>query len=224
MGWSTRYGSFNLGTDAQGFGFGGTGKKSNSRKFEDYGRAYGKGDVIGWVVCARACVCVCTPLSYLPPARPRQLPAGLAQPPHRVFPQRRGPGRGIQPAHHVQVRAVPDAVHEERGAAGQLWRHAVPLPAASQLRRGARVRDGSGGVRVGARVHGGDGGRGEDGGGWVTRAVAPRARAHTHTPTHTRVRTRTRTHTRTHTRAAQAAHRWRSCCRLCVTWRSRRFR
>ena len=55
VGWSTRYGSFNLGTDAQGFGFGGTGKKSNSRKFEDYGRAYGKGDVIGWVVCARAC-------------------------------------------------------------------------------------------------------------------------------------------------------------------------
>jgi ATP-dependent RNA helicase DDX1 len=36
-----------LGTDRYGFGFGGTGKKSNNRQFDDYGEAFGKSDVIG---------------------------------------------------------------------------------------------------------------------------------------------------------------------------------
>lgn len=36
-----------LGTDRLGFGFGGTGKKSNAKQFDDYGSAYGKNDVIG---------------------------------------------------------------------------------------------------------------------------------------------------------------------------------
>lgn len=36
-----------LGTDRLGFGFGGTGKKSNAKQFDDYGTAYGKNDVIG---------------------------------------------------------------------------------------------------------------------------------------------------------------------------------
>lgn len=36
-----------LGTDRFGFGFGGTGKKSNNRQFDDYGEAFGKSDVIG---------------------------------------------------------------------------------------------------------------------------------------------------------------------------------
>ncbi len=31
----------------KGFGFGGTGKKANANAFENYGKAYGKGDVIG---------------------------------------------------------------------------------------------------------------------------------------------------------------------------------
>lgn len=47
VGWSTSAANFNLGTDAYGFGFGGTGKKSNRRKFIDYGRAFSHGDVIG---------------------------------------------------------------------------------------------------------------------------------------------------------------------------------
>ena len=36
-----------LGTCRHGFGFGGTGKKSNNKQFDDYGEAYGKNDVIG---------------------------------------------------------------------------------------------------------------------------------------------------------------------------------
>mgnify|MGYP002051673489 CR=1 FL=1 len=43
-----------LGVDRGGFGFGGTGKKSHSNKFEDYGGAYGKGDVIGGFAGATA--------------------------------------------------------------------------------------------------------------------------------------------------------------------------
>lgn len=47
IGWSTSAAAHDLGTDAFGFGFGGTGKKSHNRQFTDYGRAYGLGDVIG---------------------------------------------------------------------------------------------------------------------------------------------------------------------------------
>ena len=36
-----------LGKDAFGFGFGGTGKKSNSGRFDTYGSSFGKGDVMG---------------------------------------------------------------------------------------------------------------------------------------------------------------------------------
>ena len=39
--------SFNLGTDNGGFGFGGTGKKSNKSNFADYGESFGLNDVIG---------------------------------------------------------------------------------------------------------------------------------------------------------------------------------
>jgi hypothetical protein len=47
LGWSTAASSLELGTDKGGYGFGGTGKKSNSKDFKDYGAAYGEGDVIG---------------------------------------------------------------------------------------------------------------------------------------------------------------------------------
>lgn len=33
-----------------GFGFGGTGKKSNNRQFDDYGEAFGKNDVIACLI------------------------------------------------------------------------------------------------------------------------------------------------------------------------------
>lgn len=36
-----------MGTDKFGFGFGGTGKKSHNRQFDDYGEAFGMHDVIG---------------------------------------------------------------------------------------------------------------------------------------------------------------------------------
>jgi ATP-dependent RNA helicase DDX1 len=47
VGWSSPAANRDLGNDTHGYGFGGTGKKSNSRKFDDYGRAYKKGDVVG---------------------------------------------------------------------------------------------------------------------------------------------------------------------------------
>jgi len=47
VGFSTDQASLDLGTCRFGFGFGGTGKKSNNKQFDSYGRAFGKADVIG---------------------------------------------------------------------------------------------------------------------------------------------------------------------------------
>ncbi|KAI3416068.1 ATP-dependent RNA helicase ddx1 [Globodera pallida] len=47
MGWSTARANLNLGTDDQGWGFGGTGKKSHAGQFEDYGQSFTLGDIIG---------------------------------------------------------------------------------------------------------------------------------------------------------------------------------
>ncbi|XGW24585.1 hypothetical protein V3C99_006202 [Haemonchus contortus] len=47
IGWSTLKASLDLGTDDESFGFGGTGKKSTQRKFEDYGESFTTGDVMG---------------------------------------------------------------------------------------------------------------------------------------------------------------------------------
>lgn len=50
VGWSTQDAVLDLGTDKLGFGFGGTGKKSNGRQFDNYGEPYGKGDTIGCLI------------------------------------------------------------------------------------------------------------------------------------------------------------------------------
>jgi ATP-dependent RNA helicase DDX1 len=47
VGWSTQQANLDLGTDRFGFGFGGTGKKSNNKQFDNYGEAFGMNDVIG---------------------------------------------------------------------------------------------------------------------------------------------------------------------------------
>jgi len=47
IGWSIAGGQLDLGTDNQGFGYGGTGKKSYARQFDDYGETYGIDDVVG---------------------------------------------------------------------------------------------------------------------------------------------------------------------------------
>ena len=47
LGFSTDQASLDLGTCKFGFGFGGTGKKSNNKQFDSYGRAFGKGEVLG---------------------------------------------------------------------------------------------------------------------------------------------------------------------------------
>lgn len=47
LGFSSSSASLELGTDEKSFGFGGTGKKSNSNKFDDYGERFDVGDVIG---------------------------------------------------------------------------------------------------------------------------------------------------------------------------------
>lgn len=39
--------ALDLGTDRFGYGFGGTGKKSNAKQFDNYGEAFGMHDVIG---------------------------------------------------------------------------------------------------------------------------------------------------------------------------------
>ena len=47
VGWSTQDAVHDLGMDKLGFGFGGTGKKSNGKQFDTYGEPYGKDDTIG---------------------------------------------------------------------------------------------------------------------------------------------------------------------------------
>lgn len=47
VGWSTARASLELGMDRFGFGFGGTGCKSNGGMFEPYGEAFSAGDVVG---------------------------------------------------------------------------------------------------------------------------------------------------------------------------------
>ena len=47
VGWSTAEATLDLGTDKFGFGFGGTGKMSNAKRFDDYGEPFGMHDVIG---------------------------------------------------------------------------------------------------------------------------------------------------------------------------------
>lgn len=40
MGWSTATAALDLGTDKEGFGFGGTGKKSFGKQFDPYGEVW----------------------------------------------------------------------------------------------------------------------------------------------------------------------------------------
>lgn len=47
VGWSTQQANLDLGTDQYGFGYGGTGKKSNNKNFNNYGEAFGMHDSIG---------------------------------------------------------------------------------------------------------------------------------------------------------------------------------
>ncbi|XP_051501529.1 ATP-dependent RNA helicase DDX1 [Myxocyprinus asiaticus] len=47
VGWSTSQASLDLGTDKYGFGFGGTGKKSNNKQFDSYGEEFTMHDTIG---------------------------------------------------------------------------------------------------------------------------------------------------------------------------------
>lgn len=54
VGWSTQSANLDLGTCKFGFGFGGTGKKSNNRQFDDYGEAFGINDVIGCLLDLQA--------------------------------------------------------------------------------------------------------------------------------------------------------------------------
>ncbi|XP_034238191.1 ATP-dependent RNA helicase Ddx1 [Thrips palmi] len=47
VGWSTPQAVLDLGTDQWGYGFGGTGKKSNNKNFDSYGESFGINDTIG---------------------------------------------------------------------------------------------------------------------------------------------------------------------------------
>lgn len=47
VGWSAQGANLDLGTDKSGFGFGGTGKKSNNKQFDSYGESFGMNDTIG---------------------------------------------------------------------------------------------------------------------------------------------------------------------------------
>ncbi len=42
VGWSTMNAGYDLGTDKEGFGFGGTGKMSHGRQFDSYGEVEGR--------------------------------------------------------------------------------------------------------------------------------------------------------------------------------------
>jgi ATP-dependent RNA helicase DDX1 len=50
FGWSTKAGHLELGRDGQGFGYGGTSKKSHNNEFLDYGCKFGSGDAISCMI------------------------------------------------------------------------------------------------------------------------------------------------------------------------------
>jgi ATP-dependent RNA helicase DDX1 len=50
MGWSVPAAQLDLGTDNQGFGYGGTGKKSFAKQFDDYGETFGANDTVGSLI------------------------------------------------------------------------------------------------------------------------------------------------------------------------------
>lgn len=50
VGWSTDNSTLDLGTDRFSYGFGGTGKKSHNRQFDDYGESFGKNDIITCII------------------------------------------------------------------------------------------------------------------------------------------------------------------------------
>ena len=84
VGWSTLSAKLALGTDAFGFGFGGTGKKSHHGKFEDYGDGgYGRDDVIGCLLDRES-----NTISYFKNRQPLgeafRIPNGLVK--HALFP------------------------------------------------------------------------------------------------------------------------------------------
>ena len=47
VGWSTALAGYDIGTDGESFGFGGTGKMSHRHQFTDYGESFGLNDVLG---------------------------------------------------------------------------------------------------------------------------------------------------------------------------------
>ena len=55
VGWSTEKANLDIGTDRFSYGFGGTGKKSNNKQFDDYGEAFGINDVIGCLLDLQKC-------------------------------------------------------------------------------------------------------------------------------------------------------------------------
>ena len=79
VGWSTRAAALDLGTDKQGFGFGGTGKKAHAKAFDAYGEPFGAGDVIG---CALDCSAGGSGVSFSKNGKP--MGAAFALPPALV--------------------------------------------------------------------------------------------------------------------------------------------
>ncbi|KAL3318297.1 ATP-dependent RNA helicase ddx1 [Cichlidogyrus casuarinus] len=47
VGWSTETASYDIGTDSNSYGYGGTGKKSHNRQFDDYGEEFKLHDTVG---------------------------------------------------------------------------------------------------------------------------------------------------------------------------------
>ncbi|VDK29547.1 unnamed protein product [Anisakis simplex] len=50
MGFSTSDALLDLGTDKNGFGYGGTGKKSTNKQFDNYGQSFTLGDTVGCLI------------------------------------------------------------------------------------------------------------------------------------------------------------------------------
>jgi len=59
VGVATAAGAYNLGTCANGFGYGGSGKSSNDSKFVDYGVPYAEVGDAFMCVCHDSFMCVC---------------------------------------------------------------------------------------------------------------------------------------------------------------------
>lgn len=110
------------GVDKHGFGFGGTGKKSHSRNFEDYGEAFGLGDTIGCLLDLDSRTVAWRYKRKKGDVDVNWTSVSQRRPFTHLQQKRQAPGRCLSDsAGHAAGAALPGLHTQERRAKVQLW-------------------------------------------------------------------------------------------------------